>query len=235
MQSARLLFALASRERTGTLTIRNDASPSSILRIELERGYVYSLQGAPRSSRPDDMLREILRLAADARGEFVDGEKPLRLGRVTPFHPAVLVRNHVEGRLPQDAGVEVRARARDEALRLLFPPHASCLGRDERPIVAMLAAAPRSFAALDATGVTPPSRIERLVAFLDAVHSLAVERTPWELLGLVEGASHEDVRKAYKRLARELHPDLHPDEDARELAQRFAVVSDAYRRLLPGG
>ncbi|HEX2573440.1 MAG TPA: J domain-containing protein [Polyangia bacterium] len=187
-------------------------------------------------SRPEDQLRDLLRREA-FRSDFVDNEPPLRLGRCPPFHPAAVVRNHVEAWLGAEAAAHFRARAGGQRLRLEFPPHPSCLGRDERPLVTLLGL-PRSLAELEEMRLVPMTRIERLCAFLEAVGSIVLGPSPYELLGLQDGAPHEEVRRAYKRLARELHPDLHPgatEDDRRELASRFAALHKAYRRLLPGG
>jgi tetratricopeptide (TPR) repeat protein len=52
----------------------------------------------------------------------------------------------------------------------------------------------------------------------------------YRLLGLRTGASHEDIKAAYRRLARQLHPDVNPgDQRAKE---RFINVTEAYRFLL---
>src|SRR3712207_9080577 len=48
------------------------------------------------------------------------------------------------------------------------------------------------------------------------------------LLGLAPGASDSDIKKAYRRLARDLHPDVNPDPEAKE---RFHEVSRAYQAL----
>lgn len=53
-------------------------------------------------------------------------------------------------------------------------------------------------------------------------------------LGLTAASSAEDVRRAYRRLARELHPDLNPDPGAlrrfRDVAAAYAILSDPVRR-----
>jgi molecular chaperone DnaJ len=48
------------------------------------------------------------------------------------------------------------------------------------------------------------------------------------VLGLAPGASDSDIKKAYRRLARDLHPDVNPDPGAKE---RFQQVSQAYQAL----
>ncbi|WP_294181406.1 molecular chaperone DnaJ [uncultured Schumannella sp.] len=47
----------------------------------------------------------------------------------------------------------------------------------------------------------------------------------YEVLGLERTATPEEIKKAYRRLARELHPDVNPSEDA---AERFKLVTHAY-------
>lgn len=48
----------------------------------------------------------------------------------------------------------------------------------------------------------------------------------YERLGVERTASAADIRKAYRRLARQLHPDLHPGDAA--AADRFKEVTEAY-------
>ncbi len=56
-----------------------------------------------------------------------------------------------------------------------------------------------------------------------------------ELLGIGEGADLETVKRAYRRLARSLHPDLQPEVEGHErksLERRFAEVTAAYEVLI---
>ncbi|MGD9670385.1 MAG: DnaJ C-terminal domain-containing protein [Hyphomicrobiaceae bacterium] len=49
---------------------------------------------------------------------------------------------------------------------------------------------------------------------------------PYSVLGVARGASDEEVRSAFRRLAKSCHPDLHPGDKA--AADRFKSLSAAY-------
>ncbi len=57
-------------------------------------------------------------------------------------------------------------------------------------------------------------------------------RDPYEVLGVSKGADEKAVKTAYRRLARDLHPDLHPGDTSAE--DRFKEVAAAYDFLSDG-
>jgi len=60
-----------------------------------------------------------------------------------------------------------------------------------------------------------------------------MKRDYYEILGLSRGANAGEIKKAYRNLARELHPDRNPDKP--EIAERFKEVNEAYAVLSDEG
>ena len=58
---------------------------------------------------------------------------------------------------------------------------------------------------------------------------MAEKRDYYEVLGLKKGASEDEIKKAFKTMARKYHPDLHPDD--KEAAEKFKEVNEAYEVL----
>src|SRR5437879_954149 len=51
-------------------------------------------------------------------------------------------------------------------------------------------------------------------------------QTPYEVLGVKPDATADEIRKAYRKLAKQFHPDLNPGKPAAE--ERFKAVSAAH-------
>ena len=54
-------------------------------------------------------------------------------------------------------------------------------------------------------------------------------KNPYEVLGLKKGASDQEIKLAFKKLAKKYHPDLHPDDKQAEA--RFKDISAAHEFL----
>jgi DnaJ-class molecular chaperone len=66
--------------------------------------------------------------------------------------------------------------------------------------------------------------------FFDRIlYLVAVMRDPYQVLGLTRSASAEEIKQAYRKLAKQYHPDLNPGRP--DIEQRFKDVSGAYNLL----
>ena len=237
----RALFALASSGATGVFRIHHQgvaARGGSVSRLELEQGFVHAMANVGESLRGEETLTALLgRLPEGAEPTFeARAPRAPLLGRpVAAFHPARALRRHVEAARRGAPPPSDQAR-----VELRYRPHASCISVVEAQVVAMLAS-PRRFAELATAAPRPIA--EELVGFLAAAGAAAVDdpavADAWGVLGLAPGASSDEVKRAWRKLARELHPDLNgAGDDAGpndERAARFLTVTAAYRRLLQGG
>lgn len=59
----------------------------------------------------------------------------------------------------------------------------------------------------------------------------AEQPTFYDLLGISSEGTFEDVRAAYRRMARKYHPDVSPPDAAAENTRRFIEVQEAYETL----
>ncbi len=57
------------------------------------------------------------------------------------------------------------------------------------------------------------------------------KRDYYDVLGIPRDASKEDVKKAYRRLAKQYHPDMNRD-DPKEAEEKFKEISEAYEVLM---
>ncbi|MEL6374876.1 MAG: DnaJ C-terminal domain-containing protein [Pseudomonadota bacterium] len=63
----------------------------------------------------------------------------------------------------------------------------------------------------------------------DQLTKAKMAENPYTVLGVARSASDDEVRRAYRQLAKTLHPDVNPDDQA--AADRFKKVSAAYALL----
>ena len=60
-----------------------------------------------------------------------------------------------------------------------------------------------------------------------------LSKDPYDILGLTPYATDDEVKRAYRDLAKKYHPDLHVDNPLAELAQeKFREVQEAYDTVM---
>ena len=61
-----------------------------------------------------------------------------------------------------------------------------------------------------------------------------MSQDPYDLLGVSRDADADTIKKAYRKLARQLHPDVNPDpetqEKFKEVSRAYEVLSDPQKR-----
>ena len=51
----------------------------------------------------------------------------------------------------------------------------------------------------------------------------------YEVLGVKKDATEDEIKKAYRKLAKKYHPDLHPDDE--KAHEKFSEINEAYEVL----
>lgn len=238
----KLMYRLGRQAASGILTIAGAGPREEIL--VLRRGGVMCGEGelARRT-----LSARLARLAVldDITATFSGGVAAYPPGAHHQLYLAGWARAHLEQQLDgslADALVRELAGIRLSVRADLAPEPQD--EADKRMLLAM--AQPRRLDQIWPLARTPRFRLLAFLHFLRAVDALVVEGVATRtvdprraaaarVLGVGNAADLEEVKRAYRRLARALHPDLQPDADSerrRALERRFAEVTAAYETLL---
>src|SRR3989338_11534614 len=61
--------------------------------------------------------------------------------------------------------------------------------------------------------------------------AVVAKRDYYEVLCVAKGASDEDIKKSYRKLAMKYHPDRNSGDKAKEAEEKFKEVKEAYELL----
>jgi DnaJ-like protein/uncharacterized protein DUF4388 len=225
-----LLGALHRSRVTGTLELAEDSGRRH--RVYLSQGLVASVEldgSSPslaeilrgdRAAEDDVLRRSLLRAMASSR---LHGEVLVDDFRLSPEVVGNALRRQVAGRL---AILERLADARVSFRVAVRPPRGVLSGR-ARPLE------PHEFLHGRRRRRERDPRAEPSPSAAPAAKP--GDPKAWNTLGLPPGAGLTEIKRAYRRLARTVHPDLHPgasDDERRDLQRRFVALTDAYRSLV---
>ncbi|MGN6105626.1 MAG: DnaJ domain-containing protein [Kofleriaceae bacterium] len=246
----RLLYRLGRQGASGVLTLHARGSRPEV--FVLRRGHAVVGEGEVARKA---LVARLARLAAidDLQVVFEGGVSTYPPGASHQVSLAGWARTHLEQQLDGSlAELLVRELA---GIRLALRPELAPAPVDEadrRMLAAM--AQPRRLDQIWPLARTPRFRLLAFLHFLrsiDALETIGIvaeqsgphrqidprRRAALRVLGLAETADLEEAKRAYRRLARSLHPDLQPGlepDRRRALEHRLAEISAAYASLGDG-
>lgn len=247
----RLVYRLARSHATGVLTIIAPRGGAELL--VLRRGMLMGSDAAEDAGgRRTAQRLERLGAQDGARAHFDGGLAAYPPGALLrQFNLGAWARGHLEAQLDAAAAQTMVRELAGVRLALrpeLAPEIATCDEADRRILAAM--AVPRRLEQIWPLARTPRFRLLSFLYFLRAVGAVTLvgiaapiaasddsDTAAYRLLGLPTGSDRDAVKRAYRRLARVLHPDLNgsaSEERRRQLERMLAAVNTAYRRLLDG-
>jgi len=243
----RLVYRLGRQAASGVLTLGAPIAGDRPELLVLRRGAAVCGDGEPaRRALRTRLARAAAEPAITAR--FEAGVTAYPPGALHQIPLAGWARSHLEAQLD---GALADALVRELAgARLSLRPELAPAADDEadRRMLAALAE-PRRLDQIWPLARTPRFRLLALLHFLRGIGALAIAApvqrpvgrpadprrvAAMRLLGVDEASDRDAVKRAYRRLARALHPDLQPGADAARrhtLERRFAEVTAAYELL----
>jgi len=74
-------------------------------------------------------------------------------------------------------------------------------------------------------------KLHNLLQRLDRLEKQAARKDYYQILGVNKDATPQQIKKAYRKLALEWHPDKHSQEDKEVAEQKFTEITEAYEVL----
>lgn len=246
-----MLYRLGRNAASGVLTLTPRAARAEV--FVLRRGVAVCADGdLPRRGLIARLARSVAEPAITTA--FDSGVAAYPPGVPHGVSLAGWVRSHLEAQLDTALAEVLVHELTGACLALRTGLGPEPLDEADRRMLAAIAE-PRRLDQIWPSARTPRFRLLAFLHFLRAVGALEVDRLAAEpakpaapirvrdahraaalrLLGLDNAADAEAVKRAYRRLARALHPDLQPEADAhrrRALERRFAEVTAAYEALV---
>lgn len=252
----RVAYRLGRSGASGVLTLAVRAAPGSRPEVfVLRRGAAVCAEG---ESARRSVIARLARAAAEPAlaAVFEAGVAPYPPGAVHQVALAGWARSHAEAQVDAPRADALVRELTGRRIRLRAELAPEPLDEADRRMLAALGQ-PRRLDEIWPLSRAPRFRLLALVHFLRAVDALDADPAPdartasratapsppapagprhraLVLLGLDDAADAEHIKRAYRRLARALHPDLQPGADDRErraLERRFAEVTAAYDAL----
>jgi hypothetical protein len=245
---AALAYRLGRQAASGVLTVSASVGRPEV--FVLRRGAAVCGEGEPARR---ELAARLGRVAGEALSVAAFQ------GGVAACPPAILVqiplagwaRSHLESQLDAALADQVVRELAGSRLSLRAELAPAPLDQADRRMLAALAQ-PQRLDQLWPAARAPRFRLLALLHFLRSVGALAIDSvgaaragsaashsealrcTAMRLLGVGDGDGADAIKRAYRRLARALHPDLQPEADEprrRALERRFAEISAAYEAL----
>jgi hypothetical protein len=232
-----LLGTLHRAGATGTLELTEDRGRTH--RVHLKEGLVTAVEidgSAPslaeilrneRAADEDILRRSLLRAMASQR---LHGEVLVDDFRLSPQVVGNALRRQVLARL---AVVDRLTDARISFRVAVRPPRGALNGRETplRPSEFLHGRRRRH----ERAGPRPQPHAQPGSRPQPSPQPTPQVAPAWRVLGLAPGADVAAIKRAYRRLALTVHPDLHPgatDEERLALQSRFVELTEAYRALV---
>jgi DnaJ-domain-containing protein 1 len=237
---------LRSTTLTDLVTLLHEARANGTLELVEDRGRVHRIFFAQGLITAVDLdgagpsLAEILRRER-AADEDVLRRSLLRAISSRRLHGEVLVREFRLSRAVVSAALRRQLLERLAVIddlgdaRLAFrvalrPPHWALGDASLDPREYVKGGGP----AREPPSTRPQSR-SRETAAGSARPSPSADAPAWRVLGIAPTTDVSEIKRAYRRLARTVHPDLHPrvtDDQRHALEARFVEITEAYRVLV---